>query len=302
MRGIYLVANNQSEALCANLIYSIRAARCRLPIRLIPFGGRPVRSRLVLDEVEVFQIKDFPEAGRQFVGAISGVLPNCPRGLLNRILAWFGDWDEFIYSDNDIVALMNWESLFDFLPGYNLVHADEEYATGGKYDYEQPDMIANCFGINAFQSAMTSGFFLARRDLKLLVDMEKAVEWIQKHPTILKHHDQSFLNVASLVGKWKTLNLCKPPHHWLSSWAGDYENPLALILAMQANAAKQISHLHFSGGMPNGVDPITDFLSANLNARQRMVHLTKLGALELGGWHYSRRIKNGLRRRLKKIF
>jgi hypothetical protein len=113
-RGIYVVANLKTEALCASLIYSIRKSGCNLPIRLIPFGGKPVRSRLVLNEVEVFQVKNFPQKGRQLISEISEVMPNCAPGLLYRFLAWSGDWDEFIYTDNDIVALMNWQSLFDF--------------------------------------------------------------------------------------------------------------------------------------------------------------------------------------------
>jgi hypothetical protein len=32
-------------------------------------------------------------------------------GFFTAFLAWFTDWDEIIYSDNDIVALMNWERL-----------------------------------------------------------------------------------------------------------------------------------------------------------------------------------------------
>jgi hypothetical protein len=112
------------------------------------------------------------------------------------------------------------------LPGHDLVHADEEYATGGKFNYEQPDKIEEVFGRGALLSAMTSGHFLARHDLKLVEDMRKTVGWIRKNPSILNAgHDQSFLNVASLVGNWKMLNLCKPPHNWLSSWAGDYQNP-----------------------------------------------------------------------------
>jgi len=304
-RGIYLVANARSEKQCANLVYSIRNAGCGLPIRLIPFGGKPVQSDFILNEVEICPIEDFSTSGQELVNELAEVLKDCPHGFLYRFLAWFGDWDEFLYSDNDIVALTNWERLFQWLPGYDLLHADEEYTTWGKYNYDQPEKIEEIFGEGGLLSAMTAGHFLARRDPKLVGDLRKAARWFQRNPAIPKKHDQALLHVASLIGNWKMLNLCKPPHNWLSSWAGDYKNPLALIHAIQAEPLKRISHLHFSGGVPVGTEPTADFLSANLDPRQRIVHLTTLGVLELGGWITVRRrfrqIRNGLRRRWKTI-
>ena len=52
-KGIYLVANKKSEALCANLIYSIRESGCKLPIRIIHFGGEKIKSSFILNEVEL---------------------------------------------------------------------------------------------------------------------------------------------------------------------------------------------------------------------------------------------------------
>jgi hypothetical protein len=305
-RGIYLVANSQSEALCANLIYSIRKSGCKLPIRLIPFGGKPVQSRSVLDEVEVVEVKDFSDEARKLVGELSEVLTDCPRGFLYRFLGWFGDWDEFVYSDNDVVALMNWERLFDHLPGNYLVHADEEYTTRGRFNYDQPEKVVEIFGEGALLSAVTAGHFAARCDPKMVGDMRQAVGWFKKNPGIAKKHDQAVLHVASLIGGWKMLNLCQPPHNWLSSWAGDYKNPLAVIHAMQSEPFRRMSHLHFSGGKPIGTEPMADFLTANLDARQRRNHLTRLGILQSAGWialcYHHRRIRNGLRRRWKKFF
>jgi hypothetical protein len=305
MRGIYVVANDSSEALCANLIYSIRKSGCNLPIRLIPFGGKPVQSNRVLKEVEVWNVERFPSDGQKFVGELAEVLVDCPRGFLYRFLPWFSEWDEFIYTDNDVVALMNWELLLDYLCDNYIVHADEEYITQGLFNYEQPDKIEDEFGTGSLLSAMTAGHFAARRDAKLVEDMRKAIEWFKKNPAVAKKHDQAFIHVASLIGNWSILNLCKSPHNWLSSWAGDYRNPLALMHALQTGPAKRISHLHFSGGRPIGTEPTADFLNSNLDTQQRTIHLTKLGLLQLSGLVFVRRqtnrIKNELRRRWKKV-
>ena len=301
MRGIYLVANRKSEVFCENLVYSIRRSRCTLPIRLIPFGGERVRAKSLLSEVEIVEVQDFPAEARHFIDELSVLLDDCPRGYLYRFLGWFGDWDEFIYSDNDIVALTSWESIFQHLDRNDVVHADEEYTTQGRFNYDEPQEVERVFGKDALLSAFTAGHFASCSRPEMVQDMRKAIEWFRQNPSVPKKHDQALLHIASLIGSWKMLNLCKPPHNWLSSWAGDYENSLALIQAMQSDETRRISHLHFSGGTPLGTEPISDLLNSNLDPSQRMAHLTKLGLSHLSGWNavrqHSRRVKNGLRRR-----
>src|SRR5947208_166529 len=240
MKGIYLVANLKSQDLCANLIYSIRSSGCKLPIRLIPFGGPPVRSNEILKEVKIVNVSDFGDEANSFISELSDLLTECPRGYLYRFLGWFGDWDEFIYSDNDIVALTNWNRFFDYLPGNDLVHADEEYKTQGHFNYDQPVKVEQCFGPGSLLSAMTAGHFAARRGAKHIDDLRKAIAWFRENPEVPKKHDQALLHIASLIGGWKMLNLCRPADDWLSSWVGDYKNPLELVQAMQAGSVRKI--------------------------------------------------------------
>lgn len=286
-RGIYLVANLRSEILCENLIYSIRQSGCLLPIRLIHFGGAPVQSPYILDNVEFLQPTAFSEQALAFVNNLQTVLTDCPRGFLYRFLAWFGDWDEFIYADNDIVALCNWEVLFEHLAGHDLVHADEEYITEGKYNYLKPQAVKELFGQDALSSAITAGHFAARRNEGMIKSINDAVDWFTQNPSIPKKHDQALLHVASLLGQWKMVNLCKPPYNWLSSWAGDYKNSLAIIHQLQNYQDKRsISHLHYSGSQPTGTRPIEDLLFAYANSKARLQNITVNGLKELSGLTY----------------
>lgn len=50
-RGIYLVANRKSSEHCHNLIYSIRQCGCHLPIRIVPYGGEPLRLQHGFEDV-----------------------------------------------------------------------------------------------------------------------------------------------------------------------------------------------------------------------------------------------------------
>jgi hypothetical protein len=285
MRGIYLVANKKSQEMCENLIYSIRESGCKLPIRLIHFGGEEICSPYILNQVEFLRYENFSTEAKQFIANIRSVIVDCPFGFLYRYLAWFSDWDEFIYSDNDVVALCNWDDLFKYLPGYDLIHADEEYKTEGKYNYDEPILVQNIFGELALESAITAGHIVVKKNSKMIKDINDAVTWFLKYPSIPKKHDQSLMHIASLLGNWNILNLCKPPSNWLSSWAGDYRNSLDVIHKIQA-ANGRISHIHYSGGSPEGNLAIQELLfSVNTNS-ERLMRLSIIGLRFLSKYEY----------------
>lgn len=267
-RGIYLIANERSAAECYNLIYSVRKCGCRLPIRVIPYGGKPLQLRVPVEGVELVSLTDFPPEGLRFLEELEKRIPQCSPGLLRRFLAWFGEFDDFLYSDNDIVALMNWEELFPFLENYEIVHADEEYLTGGTFNLFQPDRFEELLGPGALQKAMTAGHFLCRPSARHKADLLDAVTWMEKHPDIPRWHDQTLLHVTLTLAGWPALNLCKPPYNWASSWAGHYGNVLELIETIQVTR-RPISHLHYSGGAITGTKPIDELIYSRFQVAQR---------------------------------
>ena len=311
-KGIVLVANLKSQWYCENLIYSIRQSGCQLPIRLIHFGGEPVNSKQILDEVEFLTIDDFSLEAKDFITNLRSVLTDCPIGFLYRFLAWYSDWDEFIYSDNDIVALMNWEHLFDYTQSHDLVHADEEYTTQGIFNYLMPKKVEEIFGNGCLSTAVTAGHIVVNKSPKMIADMNAAVDWFKLNPDIPRKHDQSLLHIASLIGNWKVLNLCKPPFNWLSSWSGDYKNSLDLIHAVQdigqrktdsfkvwfSNLSEDdknqyekqslpkdnkvsISHLHYSGRGRIGAKAIDDLMFSRQTDENRMMRYLKIQVADL---------------------
>ena len=278
------MANRQSAGECRNLIYSIRKCGCRLPIRIIPYGGKPLPADGAWENVRILSIGDFPTEGVAFIEEIQRRMRHCPKGLLHRFLPWFGEFDEFLYADNDIVALMNWEELFSFLGEYELVHVDTECITEGKFNLRRPDLFEELMGPGALELAITAGFFLCRRKPQHRADLLAGLAWMEEHPDVPIWHDQALLHVTLALAKWPTLNLCKPPHRWASSWAGDYKNLLEIVRTIQVEH-RPFSHLHYSGGIASGTNPIDELLLSSLPPERRKQKL--LGALlaEASGLH-----------------
>ncbi len=301
-RGIYLVANHKSQKLCANLIYSIRESGCLLTIYVIHFGGKKIDSTYILNNVEYLMPEEFSQKALNFISELRTVLMDCPLGYLYRFLPLFHDCDEFLYSDNDIVALTNWETLFSYITDYDIVHADEEYTTHGRFNHDKPEEIKNIFGPHALEAAITAGHFVIKKSDKIVEDMRIAMSWFKSNPEIPKKHDQALLHIASLIGGWKALNLCKPPNNWLSSWSGDYRNSLHLITSINSEIKRSISHIHFSGSVPKGNLPMEDLLLSNLSNKSRLNTYSMSWSKE----HFAINLISGkikkIKRRLIRIF
>lgn len=295
--AIYLVANRRSERDCANLVHSIRASGCKLDIVVIPFDDDGLRNPKLLQEVRVMMPQEFPVEAKKFVEEVSSVLSYCPQGFLRRFLAFFGPHERFIYSDNDVVALCDWTELVDRLENFDLVHADEEYTTGGRFNFTDPKVCEDVFGRQSLDQAITAGHFAARRSPLFPESMLSALEWMKQNKGACRLHDQTMMHVAALIGQWKCLNLCKPPHNWLSSWAGDYSNTLEMIHKMQQG--RRISHLHYSGG-PTGslVRAVDELQLSAFGPRERLTELGLAAARELSGLNLSRRYLKAIKRRI----
>jgi hypothetical protein len=305
-RGIYLVANRVSSEHCHNLLYTIRQCGCRLPVRILPYGGEPLVLRERFEDVALVAVEDFPSEGREFVAELGRRMPQCSAGLLRRFLCWFGEFDDFLYSDNDIVALMNWEEMFGFLgdsgPGnYELVHADREFTTYGAFNARQPERFEELLGPGALDRAITAGHFLCRRARHQVEDLLRGVSWMEAHPEVVKWHDQALLHVTLALAKWRVLNLCKPPHSWGCSWAGSYKNSFDVLRAVQGASHQPISHLHYSGGNPNGTAPVHELLYSNLPATERNRQLLRAMVREGSGLNEARRLLWRARYKLKHL-
>ncbi len=293
---IYTVANKASQEEFANLVFSIRGSGCSLDIILIPFGGEPIVDPGLLAQVKVLPVSSFPPEGIEFLAELGSVL-RCNPGFLRRFLAFFGPYQKFIYTDNDIVALSNWEYFIQKLDFFDLVHADEEYTTCGRFNFRDPRALELDFGNHALESAITAGHFAARKSDLFVDSFPAALSWIKEHADSCFLHDQTLMHVASLLGGWRCLNLCKPPHSWLSSWSGDYLGSLDIIQKVQHG--NRISHLHFSGG-PIGAheQPIDELLLSCLTARQRLLKYLVCSTKSLLGWNSIHRIISKVKRRI----
>lgn len=106
--------------------------------------------------------------------------------------------------------------------------------------------------------------------------------------------------MAVALGKWPVLNLCKPPHNWASSWAGDYKNCLDVLRTVSA-AHQPISHVHYSGGWPTGTAPVDELLYSCLPPAERNRQLLQALLKEASGLTSAKRLVWRVKNRIKRM-
>ena len=296
-RGIYLVANRRCEREAAQLVFSLRRAGCALPIALIPFDDDPPVHPRLRSETTYLRLADFPEESRALLGRIAELWPASRAGLFRRLLAWWGPFDQFIYSDNDILALADWSPFFDRLGDNDFLHADMEYTTQGVYAYKKPEAVREKFGPAALDSLLTTGHYASRKKPEITAALAAAVPWLRANPGVAHEVDGAFIHLAVLVGGLRVRNLCRAPDHWPSPWAGDYRNALDVVQAAQRGPLLQ---LHYSGWNPDGYDAREELYFSEDTNVQRMRRHVRAAFMHWSGLHYLRyKFWRGLKRRMR---
>jgi len=123
---------------------------------------------------------------------------------------------------------------------------------------------------------------------------------MEANPKVPMWHDQTLMHVTLVLAQWRVLNLCKQPYGFASSWAGDYKNVLDLIRTLQVER-RPISHLHYSGGIATGTEPIGELLLTSLPAKERNRKLLRALLWQASGLRAIERQYRRVKQKIKRL-
>lgn len=113
MNGIYFLANDFVTDWVHVATESIRAKGCTLPICIISFDAQTQKLERMAARYK-FEIWHDPLIDRlETIGAQFYPKSATGRRMFRRLASFWGPYDHFIFTDVDIVALMNWEEILD---------------------------------------------------------------------------------------------------------------------------------------------------------------------------------------------
>ena len=172
-------------------VSSVRAKGCTLPICIIPYDERIERTRAFAKRVgsEILN----PDAFAEWDALAREFVQGSTRNMFRKFACFGGVFENFMYADVDIVALMNWDEILQSYIGhenefwYFGLSRDEVYKPGAFLNELRARGRGNCFN---------AGGFVASRDVLSSERVHALAREARGHiaDLIPENGDQSFLN------------------------------------------------------------------------------------------------------------
>lgn len=258
MRGIYITANNKFTEQALALVNSIRHYDPDTPITLIPYDENydAIAARLSGDYgIKVYPDLEFIERLSQNLYEIFGEGFFARPNQFRKQACWFGEYDEFLYIDTDIVVF---EKIIDNL---NALETNDFLCC----DYQHKGGISNVFTPKIFEdgtldesdvsSLFNCGWWAARKTLFNEEDLYAAFRECAAHPEYFdfsqKTSDQPIINYMILknVSSDRRFNLVNRPGGAPGSWAGSkqFQRQGDDRLLDPNNNNQLLQYLHWAG-------------------------------------------------------
>jgi hypothetical protein len=196
--GIYLLCNDFAVEWLIAAVESLRAKGCTLPICIVPFDENIQQLKRFAQKYQLLILEDdsFPrleQFGSEFTTPLKYIR------MFRKFAIFWGPFENFIYADVDIVALMNWDEIMQTYishpPGlwYLSRSPQEVYHPGPFWDEMRQKGRAPCFN---------AGLYISSRGVLDWSTLEKYAGGARKvKAQFLDIADQAFLNYCFDVGE-----------------------------------------------------------------------------------------------------
>ncbi|MER3434207.1 MAG: methionine synthase [Leptolyngbya sp. ERB_1_1] len=251
-RGIYIVANDKVIENTIALLNSIRLYDQEISIYLIPFNDeyQSVLSTLNrLYSVQLFPDLELLDRMTDRVGEIFDQdflkLPNKMR----KLAVWFGEFDEFLYIDTDIIVFDKISETLDYLSNCDFFCCDYHYSSEGLRNIFSPIVKESIFADEQLQDVFNSGFWGSRKGIITEEQLYEVLKDCAQHREYFDFTqgvtDQPILNYLILKCFEKRMNLVKPTENAPGSWAGSqhFENRQYVLY----DRGQKLKYLHWAG-------------------------------------------------------
>ena len=253
MRGIYIIANDRVTEQAVALLKSIRAYDTETPVSLIPYNDSYQNAAAALAPYGVTVYADLALIDRltqqiqQTFGDQFFARPNVVR----KFACWFGEFDEFLYIDTDVVVFEKIADSLDYLATYDFCCCDYQHTSG----------LTNVFTTNVIddqvltaadcEDVFNSGFWISKKGLISEADLSAIFAESAAHPEYFdfsqKTSDQPILNYLVLRRFPKRSNLVRRPGGAPGNWAGSPQFRREGDILIDPTCNQPLQYLHWAG-------------------------------------------------------
>ncbi len=253
-RGIYITANDRVTEQAIAFMNSIRFYDPDVPVVMIPYDDNYQEIAKILGDrfgVTVYPDLDFIERLSQKLYDIFGSGFFARPNQFRKQACWFGEFDEFLYIDTDIVVFEKIIDNLDYLQEYDFLCCDYQHSGGITNVFSQTVIEQRIFTEAELQNIFNGGFWASKKNLISEQDLYDTFTECAAHPEYFdfsqKTSDQPIINYMMLKRIPKGFNLVYKNGKAPGSWAGSKHFQQRDNILFDPNSNKNLQYLHWAG-------------------------------------------------------
>jgi len=253
-RGIYITANDKVADHAIALLNSIRAYDTETPVVLIPYDENYHEVASILKSrfnVTVYEDLEFIDRLSKRLHSTFGEKFFARPNQFRKQACWFGEFDEFLYIDTDIVVFEKIIDNLDYFDKYDFLASDYQHRGGIKNVFSQTVINENVFNSDELQDIFTGGWWAAKRGLISEQDIYETFAECAAHPQYFdftqKTSDQPIINYMILKRIEKRFNLVNLDNQVPGSWAGSTHFIRNGDVLFDPSSDRPLQYLHWAG-------------------------------------------------------
>ena len=253
-RGIYITANNRATDQAIALLNSIRLYDRHTPIILIPYDDDYQEVAIILKEkynVKVYQDLEFIERLSQRLYDIFGKNFFARPNQFRKQACWYGEFDEFLYIDTDIVVFEKIIDNLDYLKQYDFLCCDYQHKAGISNVFTSKVIEEGIFTETDLEDIFNGGFWASKKNLISEQQLYETFAECAAHPEYFdfsqKTSDQPIINYMTLTRIKQRFNLVRKEGKGPGNWGGSQHFQRQGNILIDTNVNKPLQYLHWAG-------------------------------------------------------
>ncbi|MGK7940036.1 MAG: Npun_R2821/Npun_R2822 family protein [Crocosphaera sp.] len=253
-RGIYITANDKVIEQSITLLKSIRCYDQETPVVLIPYNDnyQIIAEKLNQDfGVTLYPDLEFIERLSLKLQSIFGEDFFARPNQFRKQACWFGEFDEFLYLDTDVVVFKKIVDDLDFFTDYDFISYDYQHKAGIRNVFSQKIIDDNVFSEAELRDMFNGGFWASKKNLiseeTIYQSFAECAANIDYFDFTYKTSDQPIINYMILKRIKKRFNLAHQPDKYPGNWAGTNHFKQEGYQLIDPNNNQPLHYLHWAG-------------------------------------------------------
>jgi hypothetical protein len=253
-RGIYIIANDRVIEQAIALLKSIRVHDTDTPIVMIPYDDhyQAIAKRLTENYgVKLYEDLQFIERLSNQLHEIFGNKFFARPNQFRKQACWFGNFDEFLYIDTDVVVFEKIIDNLDYLNNYDFICCDYQHTGGIKNVFTNKVIEDKVFNNTEVQDIFNGGFWGSKKSLISEQVLYETFSECAAHPEYFdfseKTSDQPIINYMMLKHMPRRFNIVRRPGGAPGNWAGSKQFQTQGHQLIDPNVNQPLQYLHWAG-------------------------------------------------------